>query len=172
MPSSNFIRWCGLAAIVGGVAWTLATILPLVGPPGDWTGRTSLLFIIAVLLIVVGLVGLHDLQKGSYGYLGQSGLWTVIVGSSALMLGLMVYLLSGSRELLWLVYPVGYLVQTVGFVVYGTATLLARVLPRWCGLGLIFGPPVEFIWELYGGILFGVLWVTLGYMLWTRRDAG
>jgi hypothetical protein len=88
------------------------------------------------------------------------------------MLGLIVYLLSGSRELLWLVYPVGYLVQTVGFVVYGTATLLARVLPRWCGLGLIFGPPVEFIWELYGGILFGVLWVALGYMLWTRKDAG
>jgi hypothetical protein len=156
---------------MGGVAWALATILPLVGPPGDWTGRSSLLFIIAVLLIVVGLVGFHALQKGSYGYLGQGGLWMVVVGSSALVLGLMVYLPSGSRVLLWLVYPVGYLAQLVGFVLYGTATLQAKVLPRWCGLGLIFGLPVAFIWEVYGGILFGVLWVALGYMLWTRRDA-
>ena len=135
------------------------------------TGRSSLLFIIAVLLIVVGLVGFHALQNGSYGYLGQGGLWMVIVGSSALVLGLMVYLPSGSRVLLWLVYPVGYLAQLVGFVLYGTATLQAKVLPRWCGLGLIFGLPVAFIWEVYGGILFGVLWVALGYMLWTRRDA-
>jgi hypothetical protein len=70
MPSSNLIRWCGLAAIVGGVAWTVASILPLVSPPGDWTRRTSLLFIIAVLSMMVGLVGFHALQKGSYGHLG------------------------------------------------------------------------------------------------------
>jgi hypothetical protein len=156
---------------MGGVAWALANLLLLVGPPDDWTGRTSLLFIIAVLLIVVALGGFHALQKGSYGHLGRGGLWTVIVGSSALVLGLTVYLFSGSRVLLWLVYPVGFLAQLVGFVLYGTATLQAKVLPRWCGLGLIFGLPVAFIWELYGGILFGVLWVTLGYMLWTRRDA-
>ena len=171
MPSSNLIRWCGLAAIVGGVAWALANILPLVAPPGDWTRRTSLLFIIAVLLIVAGLVGLHTLQKGSYGHLGRAGLWTVIVGSSALVLGLLVFLPSENRVLLWLVYPVGYLVQLVGFVLYGTATLQARVLPPWCGLGFIFGPLVAFVWDVYGGILFGVLWVVLGYMLWTRRSA-
>jgi hypothetical protein len=94
------------------------------------------------------------------------------VGSSALVLGLLVFLPLESRVLLWLVYPVGYLVQLVGFVLYGTATLQARVLPRWCGLGLIFGPLVAFVWDVYGGILFGVLWVVLGFMLWTRRDAG
>ena len=168
MPSSNLIRWCGIAAIMGGVAWTLENILLLVGPQDDWIRRTRLLFIIAVLLIVVGLVGFHTLQKRSYRHLGRGGLWMVIVGSCAQVLGLMIYLPSGNRALLWLVYPVGYLAQLVGFVLYGTATLQAKVLPRWCGLGLIFGLPVAFIWGEYGGILFGLLWVALGYVLWTR----
>jgi hypothetical protein len=171
MLASNLIRWCGLAAIVGGVAWALASVLPLVSPPGDWTRRTSLLFIIAVLLMIVGLFGFHALQKESYGHFGRAGVWTVIVGSSALVLGLVVYLPSGNRVLLWLVYPVGYLIQLVGLVLYGTATLRARVLPPWCGLGFIFGPLVAFVWAVYGGIVFGVLWMVLGSMLWTRKNS-
>ncbi len=59
----------------------------------------------------------------------------------------------------------------VGFVLYGAATLQARVLPRWCGVGLIVGLPVTIALENYGTILFGLLWLALGYMLWSRRGA-
>jgi len=69
---------------------------------------------------------------------------------------------------------VGSLTVLVGLVLYGAATLQARVLPPWCGLGLIVVPPIAFYMNskvYYGSLaLFGVLWVALGYVLWSRRD--
>jgi hypothetical protein len=38
-------------------------------------------------------------------------------------------------------------------------------------LGLIIIPPTSIVLGDYGGILFGLLWVALGYMLWSRRVA-
>ena len=79
----------------------------------------------------------------------------------------------GSEALLWLVAPVGSLVVLVGLVLYGAATLQAMVLPPWCGLALIVVPPIAFYLNskvFYGSLaLFGVLWVALGYVLWSRR---
>jgi hypothetical protein len=81
---------------------------------------------------------------------------------------------SGAWEvrLQWLVAPVGSLIILVGLVLYGAATLQARVLARWCGLGLIVVPPIAFYMHsriFYGSLaLFGVLWVALGYVLWLR----
>jgi hypothetical protein len=96
------------------------------------------------------------------------GLWTVVVASLAQVLGLIVFLL-GSEALIWLVFPVGILAVPVGLILYGAATL--RVLPRWCGLGLINVPPATVVLGDYGGILFGLLWLALGYVLWSWRGA-
>jgi len=63
----------------------------------------------------------------------------------------------------------------VGLVLYGAATLQARVLPRWCGIlfillmpgTILFGAliPGDFsiIWE-------GLVWVALGYALWSQSS--
>ena len=63
----------------------------------------------------------------------------------------------------------------VGLALYGAATLRARVLARWCGWALIVVPPIASFLSskvFYGSIaLFGVLWVALGYVLWSRRGA-
>jgi hypothetical protein len=63
------------------------------------------------------------------------------------------------------------LVLMVGLVLYGAATLQAMVLPPWCGLALIVVPPIAFYLNsrvFYGSLaLFGVLWVALGYVLWS-----
>jgi hypothetical protein len=75
-------------------------------------------------------------------------------------------------SLQWLVAPAGSLIVLVGLVLYGAATLQARVLARWCGIGLIVVPPIAFYMNsriFYGSLaLFGVLWVALGYELWSR----
>jgi hypothetical protein len=52
-----------------------------------------------------------------------------------------VTLISGSTALEFLDF-LGLLGVMVGFVLYGVATLQARVLPRWCGVGLIAGLPI------------------------------
>jgi hypothetical protein len=58
----------------------------------------------------------------------------------------------------------------VGFVLYGLATLRARVLPRWYGLALIVCMPVSLPLATYGTVLFGLILVVLGYALWSRKD--
>ncbi len=112
---------------------------------------------------------MHALQKDNYGRIGRGGFWTVVVASVAQVVGLIVFLL-GSEALIWLVFPVGFLAVPVGLILYGAATLQAKVLPRWCGLGLIIIPPITVVLGDYGGIVFGLLWVALGYALWARRD--
>ena len=83
-------------------------------------------------------------------------------------MGIITFLL-GSEALEWLVFPVGFVAVPVGLIIYGVATLQAKVLPRWCGLGLIIIPPITVVLGDYGGIVFGLLWLALGYMLWSWR---
>jgi hypothetical protein len=52
-----------------------------------------------------------------------------------------VALISGNTALEFLDF-LGLLGVMVGFVLYGAATLQARVLPRWCGVGFIAGLPI------------------------------
>ncbi len=177
MSSSDLIRWGGLAAMVAGVVFIVLMLIPE-GPPGSLLYTLNrLVFIVAVLLMLVGLAGFHVLQKGNYGRIGRAGFYTVIAGAPAQLVA-QVVLLSGSTALEFL-NSVGLLVVMVGFVLYGAATLQARVLPRWCGVGFVIGLPVwvvvSMVSEEYGGmlggILFGLLWLALGYVLWSRREA-
>ncbi len=167
MSASDLIRWGGLAAMLAGVAF-IVDILLVLTTDADWT---NVVYVVAALLMLVGLVGLHALQEDNYGRIGRGGFWTVVVSTLGQVLGIIVFLLSGSEALIWLVFPVGFLAVPVALILYGAATLQARVLPRWCGLGLIVIPPETVVLGAYGGVLFGLLWLALGYVLWSRREA-
>jgi hypothetical protein len=96
------------------------------------------------------------------------GFYIAVASLLARALGAGVYL-AGSSALSWISYPWGTIGMLVGFVVYGFATLRARVLPRWYGLALIVSVPVSLPLATYGTALFGVILVVLGYALWTRK---
>jgi hypothetical protein len=178
VSSSDLIRWSGLAAMLSGVAFIVLFLVGLVDTeplPGSFSDILgSILFVVALLLLLVGLVGFHTLQKGNYGRIGRAGLYTVIVSSSAQILA-QVVLLSGSTALEFLDF-LGLLGVMIGFVLYGAATLQARVLPRWCGVGFIVGLPLWVFlsvvlgeYGMIGELMFGLLWVALGYVLWSQR---
>jgi hypothetical protein len=113
--------------------------------------------------------GATTLQKNNYGRTGQGGFWTVVVATLGQVLGIIVYFL-GSTALYWLAFPVGFVAVPLGLIIYEVATLQAKVLQRWCGLGLIIIPPITIVFlEDYGWILFGLLWLALGYVLGLRR---
>ncbi len=167
--------------MLAGVAFIVLFLVGLVIPeplPGSFSDvLTSIMFIVALLLLLVGLTGFHTLQKGSYERIGRAGLYTVIVATLVQILAQVVLVL-GSTALEFLDF-LGLLGVMVGFVLYGAATLQARVLPRWCGVGFVAGLPV---WVavavvlgesggILGGILFGLLWLALGYTLWSRSGA-
>ena len=176
MSSSDLIRWGGMAAVAAGVVWVVSGILAIVyqgvhapGTFADYLVEGT--FAVGLLLTAAGMVGLHALQKENYGRIGRAGFYTVVVASLGQVLGTVV-LLAGSTALAWLVFPVGVLAVLVGFVLYGAATLQARVLPRWCGVGLIVGLPVAIALGLYGGnILFRLLRLAFGCLLLQRAQA-
>ena len=175
MTTADLIRWGSIAAMLGGVLWVVWNNLSRVSSEAAPSPFSDALLLLAALLTLAGLVGLHALQGGNYGRIGRAGFYTAALGLLAQALGALV-LLMGSEALLWLVAPVGSsvgsLVVLVGLVLYGAATLQAGVLARWCGLGLILVPPIAFYMNsrvFYGSLaLYGVLWVALGYVLWSR----
>ena len=174
MSPSDLIRWGGLAAMLAGVAWVISGILAIVYQ-GEHTPGTFADYLVegtfaaGLLLTVVGMVSLHALQKENYGRIGRAGFYTVIVSSVAQILGLVV-LLAGSEALVWLL-SIGSLGVLVGFALYGAATLQARVLPRWCGVAFIIALPITILLGVYGGnIWLGLIWLALGYVLWSQRS--
>ena len=171
MTSSDLIRWSGIAAMLGGVIWVVWSLLVRVSLQAAGGSFSDGLLLLADLLTLAGLVGLHVLQGGNYGSIGRAGFYTSVVALLAQALAALVMLM-GSEVLYWLAFPVASLALLVGLVLYGAATLQARVLARWCGIGLIVVPPIAFYMNsriFFGSLaLFGVLWVALGYVLWSR----
>ena len=165
--------------MLAGVAFIVLVLIPRArdGSPFYIFGSV-LLFVAVWLLLLVGLAGFHVLQKEHYGRIGRAGFYTVTVGASVMIVIQLLTWVGVTLGITALVFPdpVGLLIVLVGLVLYGVATLQARVLPRWCGVGFIVGVPVligmsvvsEEYGEMLGGILFGLLWLALGYVLWSE----
>ena len=175
MTSLNIIRWGGIAAMVGGVFWVVWSLLGRVSFEAAGSSFADVMLLLAAVLTLAGLVGLHALQGSNYGRIGRAGFYTAAGGLLVQALAALFLLMGGAAwevRLQWLVAPAGSLIVLVGLVLYGAATLQAGVLARWCGLVLIVVPPLAFYMHgriFYGSLaLFGVLWVALGYVLWSR----
>ena len=162
--SSSLVRLGGLASMLAGAMFLVDEILGLMNP----APYLDVMFVVAMLLMLAGMMGFHALQQGNYGRLGWVGFYAVVVGVLALVLGL-VLLLSGSTALLWLL-PVATLAVLVGFALYGVATLQARVLPRWCGVALIVAFPAAIALGTYAYFWLGLVWLALGYVLWRQSS--
>ncbi len=170
MAASNPVRLGAICFLLGGLAWVVSGLLIVFGSRIMGPHPVYFLFVVVALLLTsAGLIGLHALQEGSYGLIGQVGLYTVLLAFALQALGT-VMLLSGSSVLVWLISPVGLLVKLVGFVLYGVATLQAKVLPRWYGVALIILVPFSVALLVYGNIWTGLILLVLGYALWLRTD--
>ena len=165
MSSSNWVRLGGLAAVLGGATFIAVEPLYLMLPESD---LVTVVTDVAIIFILVGLVGLHTLQKGNYGLLGRIGFYMFVVGALIEMLGSVLVILAGNA-LEW-VMVVGFMTVIVAAILYGAATLRARILPRWCGVGFIVAPMLPLALDTYGALLQGLFWVALGYVLLSRRS--
>jgi hypothetical protein len=168
MAALGPIRWGAIGFVLSGVAWFVLGLSALLGYLQAIPGREDVvLFLVAHLLLAVGLVGLHALQKHNLGLLGQVAFYVALAAVVARASGAAVFL-AGSLALEWISFP-GTLGMLVGFVLYGVATVQARVLPRWYGLALVVALPVTLPLATYGTTLFGLILLALGYVLWSRR---
>ena len=175
MVGSDLIRWAGPAAMGAGLLLIVHSLLGLAVSIGEESSPLDILLILGYVLEVVALVGFHTLQGSNYGRIGRAGLYTTIGAILVFVFLLVAGLLGGTGGLEWLVI-VGGLALLVGLTLYGAATLQAQVLPRWCGiLFIILVPGAIILGSLLLGqstpIWSGLVWLALGYGLWSHRDA-
>jgi hypothetical protein len=180
MSSADLIRWGALGDVLAGVAWVVSGLISLV-VPGQGTEEigSSTYYLLETILCIAavgmlgGLAGLHASQAASYGQLGAVSFYAAFIGSALILISTAATILAG-REVLNFLFALGYL-GTLGLVFLGVATLRARVLPQWCGVLLIvavFGIPIYFALGDYGGaMLYGLVWLVLGYALWSHSGA-
>jgi len=137
------------------------------------------IYALALIGVMVGLLGLYARQARSLGWLGTTGFLAAFLGSGIALLSIVLILLSSgdllTRELgaqalgLGLTgILLGFVVSSIGVVLLGMATLLARVLPLWCGVALIALPFSAAVNDYGGWIAFGLLWLALSYVLWSE----
>lgn len=201
MSTVKVIRWSGLASIGAGVVYAIAILLH---PNGEdvpaiitaaWT-PAHVIGWIADILILLGLIGLYGRQAEKSGWLGLLGFVLALIGVTLESGGnyssvtLMPYLAEKAPELVTTMMnllprdvPVPTVVfglmlvvsRTLGFLLFGIATMRAGVLPRWAGLLLIVGVLLALgsgVSPLIGGVaavIFGLGLAWLGYALWLDK---
>ena len=177
MTVSGFIRWSGLAALVGGALWVVvfaahawgASSGPVEGPPPASFRGLGIPGLLALLLIASGFVGLDRPSwrgaGGGYGRLGR-------VGFDLVGLAVFVVFVSGSSEGIGLI---GAFVLMVGSLLVGVAAMRTGLLPPWGAAALVAASLAFLLFDAQGlrawfGVPYGAAWVAVGYLMWTGTD--
>ena len=193
MSSSNLIRWAGLAAILAGVLLVVADLLNLAigfdeNQPFSETATTGIYALqswanlLAAVLLLIGLVGLYARQSEATGPLGLAGflvaflgtafvtgfLWAglFIVPALAVEVPAFVNELEGP--------PPGFFLSLstfgVGWLLFGIATLRARVFPRAAAILLMIGAVIAVLPLPFTGIVLAIALAWLGFAVFTGRE--
>jgi hypothetical protein len=184
MNSPKLIRWSVQGALLAGIAWMASGFFFYVFP-GEGDGPEGSLSwylmesadAIAEVGMLAALVGLHVRQRPYYGRLGMAGFAVAFVGTAFVLLSTVIWMLVAGEDnfFVGLFFTLGLFVGwPVGFTLLGVTTFRAKVFPRWCGVLLIAFFPVLFaIFSVYDTAVIwnGLVWLALGYALWSERDA-
>ncbi len=194
MSSSGIVRWGGLAGTLGGtLGIVLAPILAYL-----WTTYSDAYLIygkgyfLVYLGCLAGLMGLNAQRKRSSGRpkTERLGIGVTFAGLAISLVGdILAYwgdifggeLVAGGEFTAvqadgFIIEMLGLLLLLVGSVILGVTYLRANVLPRLLAWLLILaGPGGVLLSALHAPsgtmLLFCVVWVVLGYALWSGRSA-
>lgn len=197
MSSSNLIRWSGLAALVGGLLFIILDVLEtlLFGslPYAEAAATSAWIivqgaYIVAAVLISLGLVGLYAHQAEESGTFGLAAFVVTFIGGmmaagsswSEAFFG--AWLAEAAPELLE-ADPSGalaagvilsYVLFALGWLLFGLASLRAGVLPRGAAVLLMIGavmfPVLAALTLPFAGVVYGVAVAWMGYALWYATD--
>jgi len=198
MPSSNLIRWGGLAALAGGALLIIANVAEffLFGDQPDSVAATTnawvildTLFLGAIVLIFLGLVGLYAHQAKQAGIFGLIAFLAALSGTpmifgfiwgGAFVLPSMAeaapdfvdpaFLDADPSGVLLVGALLTFVLFALGWLLFGLASLRARVLPRGAAVLLMVGAVLTFSFVLefpFSIVVFGAALAWMGYALWS-----
>lgn len=194
MSASNLIRWSGLAALLGGVLLIVVNVAEFLvygDLPDSVTATTSawlilsILALVGVVLILLGLVGLYARQAEQAGTLGLVAFLVALTGTAMLFgfgwAGAFVvpdlaqavpnFLDAPVAGMLMVGVMFTFVLFALGWLLFGLASLQARMLPRGAALLLMVGAVLTLIFSLLQLplfiIVFGAAQAWIGYGLWS-----
>jgi len=202
MTTQTLLRWSGLAAIVAGVLEALFAVLDfllfLPSQPFSQQAATNAWLIeqvinwVAKVFLLWALVGLYSRQAKEAGALGFIAFLLAFVGI-ALVFGTIwgffilapglakaapAFLDSPVTQSSLLPGIVGvilpFALALVGILLFGLASLRAKVFPRWAAVLLIVAPLLQVVKGFIGlpfvaDLVFGAGLVWMGYTLWSEK---
>lgn len=178
MSASNLNRMGGLALILGALLMSVSSSFR---PSGGQGGSTWwLITFVGALFLLLGLPAMYAHQARQAGKLGLIGFVMTFLGCAALEVGSAVLPESQWAQIgtgFTIAFALGMVGFNLGLIVYGIATLRARVFPRWAALLIIVGVPAIFLGNLsplIGAkpevlIFLGLAWC--GAVLWSGKGA-
>ncbi len=179
------VRWGGLAALLAGVLLVVSELLrlyiDLVDPNlyGSIFVFNGVLGLLLSVLVQLGLVGLYARQAGATGTLGLVGFVLAFIGVNLSMGASFVD--TFAKPVVWPWEDPEYFERTVasfaifapgfvlGWVLFGLATLRARIYPRPAAMLLIAGALILLLPLPLSGTIFAVAVAWMGYVLFTGR---
>ncbi|HZB83494.1 MAG TPA: hypothetical protein VE288_11715 [Rubrobacteraceae bacterium] len=178
--SSSHLGWWVvlLGALLGGIAWLASFII---GSASAQQEPLLVVYLIAWVGTLGGLVGLYARQPRSYIWLGTTSFFASFIGAILALTGTVLTLLSRGNlvhqdfqdralGLGLFITLIGLVLFSVGFALLGVASLLGRAMPLWCGVTIILAPLVYWLLGAYGGIVLGLAWLAVSYALWLARE--
>jgi hypothetical protein len=198
MSSSNLIRWSGLIAFIGGVLFVIFDVVdfisfgnqPLseVATTGTWIFVQGA-YIVAAVLIALGLVGLYMCQVQQVGTLGLVAFVITFIGDmmatgstwSEAFFG--PWLAEAAPELME-ANPAGpvitgvilsYLLFALGWFLFGLTSLRAKMLPSGAAVLLMIGAVLFLVLSFldlpFTSVVLGAAVAWLGFTLWSSSPS-
>jgi len=179
--ASTLIRWSGLATVLAGVVLVIVELMELLAVDIEhlraesttvafafWAGLSLLTF----LLLSLGLIGIYSYQLEAAGVLGLAGFLVAFVGT-VLSAGAAWTLLFIAPKVAPLVptfveipwFELSFLLLALGWLLFGVATLRARVFPRAAAVLLIIGAVLIAVPLPARALVLGVALAWLGFVL-------
>lgn len=205
MTRAKLLQLCGLAGFVSGVLLILLDIafFAAFGDQPERVAAATGLWLILLILSILGaylgllaLVGLYVRQAEESGRLGLTGfllgslgavmnsgyLWAgmfIVPALTSAAPGFLDQVAAGPPEAPGIVAAgfIGtFVLLTLGWIVFGVASLQANVLPKaaiWLTmLGVFLSLVFRFTGVPLGSVLFGLGLVWLGWWLWREKMSG
>jgi hypothetical protein len=176
--------------MVAGVLLLVAELLELLpafdDQPFSELALTSIftfqltLYLVGLILLSIGLVGLYAHQSDRAGLLGLVGFLVALAGTvfftgffwanlfvaPALAVGAPEFLDQGGR---FPGFRLSLLIYAVGWLLFGLASLKARVYPRAPVIALILGAALDLFGAPLSGLVIDAAFVWLGFSLFSLR---
>lgn len=194
MSTTARVRQYGMAGLVGGVLLALYTIPDLIDP-GTFSGTGSLalvygaFIIVPLVLMLLGLLGLHARLRLETGRLERLGYYVSLLGFVAAILAeLYGYGLVetgfdpfDSGDIYFIVFILSLFALIIGSAIIGVTGLREGVGPR-VGFALfllsLLGIPLVFVLSdtaigtpfVAITLPYGAAWTVVGYHLWSEPD--